>query len=290
MKTSTLKKALRLSSLLIGLFISFYYNSSAQKAQFPNKDAMLKQISESGCLCVDSIITFDRTVGDVARDINECLKTQVGAYQLALKLANLDSLKATAEEKEGRKEINISISLDENSPEYREYYYEIERYMMGNCKSLKSKIAVSEKQREKSLSTNKEALKLYYEGIDESKKENHQKAAKKYEKAVEIDPEFAFAWDNLGLCYRKLEKYDEAIEAYKKSLAIDPYGTMPLQNIAIVYQYKKQFSDAIRTYEQLAMLDDKNPEVYYGIGVIYATNLNDFEKSLENIVRRIIYT
>jgi cytochrome c-type biogenesis protein CcmH/NrfG len=38
-------------------------------------------------------------------------------------------------------------------------------------------------------------------------------------KAVQ-DPEFAFAWDNLGISYRRLNNYDKAIDAYSKSIAI----------------------------------------------------------------------
>jgi tetratricopeptide (TPR) repeat protein len=56
---------------------------------------------------------------------------------------------------------------------------------------------------------------------------------------VKIDPNFAYAYDNMGICYRRLEEYDKAIEAYEKSLKIDPYGTMPLQNLGIVYQRKR---------------------------------------------------
>ena len=50
---------------------------------------------------------------------------------------------------------------------------------------------------------------------------------KAYEKALEIDPVFAFAWDNLGLTYRRLEKYDLALDAYRKSLELVPNGFMP---------------------------------------------------------------
>jgi tetratricopeptide (TPR) repeat protein len=52
------------------------------------------------------------------------------------------------------------------------------------------------------------------------------------------DPEFAFAWDNLGISQRRLNNYDKAIFAYSKSLAIDP-KLMPLQNIAVAYVHKK---------------------------------------------------
>lgn len=102
-----------------------------------------------------------------------------------------------------------------------------------------------------------------------------------FEKAVKEDSEFAFAWDNLGVNYRRLKNYDKAIECYKKSLEIDPKGLMPLQNMALVYQYKKEYNKAIESYGKLAELDKNNPEVFYGIGNVYIVNLQDYEKGLD---------
>lgn len=131
------------------------------------------------------------------------------------------------------------MNFDTNSKEFKTAYYKLERYLMANCNSLKAKIATNDKVNKNSISQNEKALENYYLAIDESKKENYKGAIEYYKKAVKIDPNFAFAYDNMGICYRKLEKYDEAIEAYEKSLKIDPNGLMPLQNIAVVYSYKK---------------------------------------------------
>jgi tetratricopeptide (TPR) repeat protein len=197
----------------------------------------------------------------------------------------IDALKENAVVKDGKKQIDISINTNENSEEYKKYFYELERYMMSNCASVKEKIATNEKQSAKSFSDNKKAIEFYSKGMDESKKENYQKAVEYFEKAIKEDSEFAFAWDNLGLNYRKLNNFDKAIECYKKSLELDPKGLMPLQNIAIVYQYKKEYNKAIEAYSKLAELDKNNPEIYYGIGNVYATNLQDYEKGLENMCK-----
>lgn len=153
--------------------------------------------------------------------------------------------------------------------------------MANNCKSLKEKMASNEKQAKKSFSENTKAKTLYYKGLDELNKDKFNDAIDYFNKALKEDPEFAFAWDNLGITYRKLENYDKAIECYEKSLELDPNGLMPLQNIAIVYQYKKEYKKAIKAYEKLAEIDKNNPEVFYGIGNVYAINLNDFENGLE---------
>ena len=156
---------------------------------------------------------------------------------------------------------------------------------MENCISLNEKIKNNEEQSNKSFSKNQKAIDLYSKGTDELKKDNFKKAIEYFEKALKIDPEFVFAWDNLGVSYRNLDNYDKAIESYEKSLEIDPKGITPLQNIAVVYQYKKEYQKAIISYQKLAEIDSNNPEIYYGIGQIYALYLNDYEKGLDNMCK-----
>lgn len=103
-------------------------------------------------------------------DISECIDKQIGAYQLRSKLLKIDDLKKVAVEKDGKKQVDVSFNVNENSEEYKKYYYEMERYMMSNCSSLKEKIASNEKQSAKSFSDNKKAIEYYNKGMDEVKK------------------------------------------------------------------------------------------------------------------------
>jgi len=250
-------------------------------SQESKTETLLKELAENGCNCVDSISTYKKIPADVAKEISNCIKKQAGAYQMGAKLMNID-LKEDSEVVSGKKQINITINTDENSDEYKKYYYQMERYMMNNCPSVKEKIANNDKRSDKSYSENKKAMEFYSNGLDESKKGNYEKAAEHFENAVKEDPEFAFAWDNLGLNYRKLNNYDKAIECYNKSLELDPNGLMPLQNIAVAYEFKKEYNKAIDAYEKLAKIDKDDPEVYYGEGRLYAF-LNNYEKGLDNL-------
>lgn len=263
------------------VIISICFRASSQESKDPGSETLLKELAENGCKCVDSISTYNNSKAEVASKISECIKAQTGAYLLGSKLSKIDDLQKDAEVVDGKKQINISVNLNENSDEYKQSYYKLERYMMANCASMKEKMASNDKISEKSFSDNVKASEYYSKGLDASKKENYEKAVEYFEKAVKEDPEFAFAWDNLGLNYRKLNNYDKAIEAYQKSLEIYPDGLMPLQNIAVVYQYKKEYSKAIKAYEKLEKIDKNNPEVFYGIGNIYATCLNKYEKGLD---------
>ena len=201
--------------------------------------------------------------------------------QLFDKLMNASKMADKAVEVDGKKQINISINDDEFSDEFKTYYFKLERYMMKHCSSLYEKMAANNIINERSLSSNEKAWEYYNKGLDAVKEENYKKAISYFKKAVKEDPQFAFAWDNLGINYRRLNDYDKAIECYKNSLDIDPYGQMPLQNIAVAYQYKKEYQKAIAAYEKLATVDKNNPEIYYGIGNIYALFLEDYEKGLQ---------
>jgi len=175
--------------------------------------------------------------------------------------------------------------MNTNSGEYKKYYFELERSMMENCPAIKSKVAANELTNRFSLSNDRDARSFYSKGQAEDKKQNFQKAIEYYEEAVKIDPNFAFAWDNMGLCYRKLGNYDKAIESYNKSLEIDPIGMTALQNIAMAYMYKQEFYKAIDAYKRIEAIDKSNPEVYYGLGNVYANALHEYEKGLDYICK-----
>ena len=279
-----MKNVLTITLLLFSISFSFSQEQSTNNAEAKfDKNQFLKELSENACKCIDSIKSGNKTKADLSAEIHDCINKQVGAYQLGTKIAGIEDFKKETKEVNGKKEINISINTNVDSKEYKEYYYEIERYLVDTCPEIKDKIATNDIVGEKSYSNNSEAIKFYNLGLDESKKENFAKAIENYKKAIVYDPNFAFCYDNIGICYRRLNDFDKAIEYYEKSLKIDPNGLMPLQNIAIVYQYKKEYKKAVKAYERLAKIDNTNPEVFYGIGQIYTQYLFDYEKGLENL-------
>lgn len=265
-------------SLVVLINLNLFAQKEKDKAK-PDIDEneILKNYSDEACKCIDSIHVFDKTKGEVSEEIKSCIDKQVLAYQIVLSFNN-----ALKNEKDSLKTTEIIITDNKESEQYREYYYDIERFLMENCDALKQKVAADDKTRINSMSTNEEAIAFYDEGVILYEKANFEKAKKTFQKALDIDPKFAFAWDNLGLSYRQLGDYDKAIECYQKSLEIDPYGTLPLQNIAVAYEYKKEWNNALKAYQRLAEIDENNPETYYGMGRIYALQ-EELEKALDNI-------
>lgn len=268
--------------------LCFYSISIYGYSQNNKKDdtkILLQELAENGCKCVDSISSLNKTKEALSKEISKCIDEQTSAYQLVVKLMSVKELEKEAKEVNGKKQVNIEINVNEDSKEYKQYYYELERYMLNNCSSLKLKMAATGVENEKFAPTNEQAIEYYNQAIEESKKENFKSAVNLYEKCVKADSTFVNAWDNLGICYRRLKEYDKSIFAYNKSLSINPKGLMPLQNLGVVYRLKQDFPNALKAYENLALVDKNNPEVYFGIGQVYAMDIKDYEKGLDNICK-----
>jgi Flp pilus assembly protein TadD len=67
-------------------------------------------------------------------------------------------------------------------------------------------------------------------GIKVAQKGLWKEAQYRWERAVEIDPTYAAAWNNLGVAYEQLGLFDDARKAYQKALDLDPNNLMIRQN------------------------------------------------------------
>ena len=61
----------------------------------------------------------------------------------------------------------------------------------------------------------------------------------RWQKAVEIDPSYAAAWNNLAIAYEHEGKFEEAKKAYEKALQLDPKNLLIRQN----YDLFKEIND-----------------------------------------------
>jgi Flp pilus assembly protein TadD len=66
-----------------------------------------------------------------------------------------------------------------------------------------------------------------------------KEATYRWERAVQLDPTYAEAWNNLGIGYEQEGRFDEALKAYEKALALDPKNAMIRQN----YDLFKEIND-----------------------------------------------
>lgn len=219
---------------------------------------LLEKSAPVACDCISTIAT-DISLSVKNKAIQECM---IGSYRETD--ADPDSYPKTVED-------------------IRLFYEFLEEILINNCEAL-SKVTFSDDQvNEYSYSSNEKAIEAYNKGQVAWQEQKIKKAIKYYEKAINIDPKFVFAWDNLGRAYREINKLDEAINAYKESLAIDPENRVPLMNIGIAYSYKQDWDSALMYYNLLQEYHPDDAEAPYGKALIYF-NKGNLDASLENAI------
>jgi len=92
-----------------------------------------------------------------------------------------------------------------------------------------------------------------YDGTD-----NFEDAISSFDKAIEIDPDNAFAWEFKAIALRSLGRYEEAIICYDKSLEFDPMDYSAIYNKAVLLERIGKTSDALDYYSLATKIDPKN--------------------------------
>ncbi len=108
------------------------------------------------------------------------------------------------------------------------------------------------------------AKKAYGKGVNEMTDEKWAAAQKNFEKAVEIDPNYAQAWSDLGEVLKQQAKPTEARAAWEKAVQSDPKYIKPYIQLTMLDLEEKRPQDAIAIGGRaVAMNPLEFPELYY---------------------------
>ena len=77
----------------------------------------------------------------------------------------------------------------------------------------------------------KKAVEQVAFGIDAAKAGLWREATYRWERAVELDPSYAAAFNNLAIAYEQAGQFEKAKQAYQKAAELDPKNTYIKQNI-----------------------------------------------------------
>lgn len=119
---------------------------------------------------------------------------------------------------------------------------------------------------------------LGYDGL-----RSYAKAAETYEKAL-LYKENSTAASNLGLCYQRLGDYEKAIDAYLYAIKIEPNNAYAYNNLAQIYIRKERYEDAL-VYAEKAIERKENLSQAYSAMAIACAMLDD-ENAFEEAARK----
>jgi len=89
-----------------------------------------------------------------------------------------------------------------------------------------------------------------------------------YRRATEADPEYVLAFFDLGNVLDELERPNESIAAYRQAIALAPRYADAHYNLALAYERKGQCRQALRHWQAYLRLDNRGPWADHARGQI----------------------
>ncbi|ABM79602.1 Hypothetical protein P9303_28721 [Prochlorococcus marinus str. MIT 9303] len=115
---------------------------------------------------------------------------------------------------------------------------------------------------------------------------DYQGAISDLNKALEINPQYAPAYENRGNAKKKLKDYQGAITDYNKAIEINPQHTGPFNNRGNTKKQLKDYQGAIADYNKAIELDPQHAYGYYNRGLA-KKNLGDYQGAIADYNKAI---
>jgi tetratricopeptide (TPR) repeat protein len=133
----------------------------------------------------------------------------------------------------------------------------------------------------------KNAVKAYEHGLESIRKGKLDAAQSDFEKAVELHPQFASAWYQLG--HLQMTADPKLAQAdFEKALSADPKYLPPYADLALLSYSGKRWQETISITDRALRLDSSSfPQLYYfsGVANFNLKNMTEAEKRAREAIK-----
>ena len=123
-------------------------------------------------------------------------------------------------------------------------------------------------------------------GISLAMSGEYEKAIECFDKAIELNPNYADAYYDRGLTYYQLKRYEKAIEDYNKAIELNLSDAEAYYDRGLTYHKLKRYERAIEDYTKAIELDPNLAEAYCARGHAYFYS-KQYEKAVEDYTKAI---
>lgn len=114
-----------------------------------------------------------------------------------------------------------------------------------------------------------------------------EKSVADCKKAIELDENAYYAYNNLGCALLKLRRLDEAIEPLEKAIQMDPNRDhLPYLNLAECYILQKDYRKALETYKIILKLRPNSSNMQKKIAEMYV-EMKQYKKAIDMYMKLI---
>jgi tetratricopeptide (TPR) repeat protein len=180
-------------------------------------------------------------------------------------------------------EVNNYLKAKEYFKEY--INYDDKSYIAYNniglaCHNL-DEIELSEEYYNKGLELNPDSFEIFHNlGNLEAKKKNYTKAREFYNKTIGLYPNDAETFYNIAKIYTDFEdNFDLGKKNYLKAIELEPDFFMAYNNLASIYLREKNFKEAIKTLELGLKYKSDDYVSLYNLATLTTLHLKDHTKA-----------
>ena len=131
----------------------------------------------------------------------------------------------------------------------------------------------------------KTALKQCKRGVEASKNGDLLLAKECFKNAIDIDPNFADAHNDLGVVLAGLRQVDESIDQFEKTIDLAPRNTAALINLNLALFAQHRYHDVCLVARQALNIDPTLTPVRYVLALSLIADHGDATEALANLAR-----
>ena len=97
-----------------------------------------------------------------------------------------------------------------------------------------------------------------------------QEAMATFEKAIQLYPNYALSYYDLGITLERMGKRDEAKKQYQMAINKDPYYFNAYVNLGLLLAETKDYEEALKMFKSAIRIKPDDFPIYYNIATVYA--------------------
>ena len=114
-----------------------------------------------------------------------------------------------------------------------------------------------------------DAVAVNNEGLDLAAHGNYAEAVQRFEKALEIDPDFSDATYNLAVTYQKLGLHEKAAACLEELILVDKNDSRYHYALGASRFHQGQYRGAVKSFEKSLALDPDNLKSLFSLAAVY---------------------
>jgi tetratricopeptide (TPR) repeat protein len=138
---------------------------------------------------------------------------------------------------------------------------------------------VSPVEKTKIASPTSQVLSWFQLGSQMLQAGKNEKAVSAFLEVVRLEPDNAYAWNDLGLAYDDLRQYNQAIHAYQEAIRLKPEDASAWNNLGLVYNHLRQYDQAIHAHQEAIRLKPEDASAWSNLGIAYS-DLHQYDQAI----------